>query len=84
MESTYWANDPFWVAAHDAYVEARASGTRQVTLDLDTIEEAVHSTDFAHRLMNAMVSVQQEESMDGFRGASRLVLASVLLLASSR
>ena len=37
----YWADDPDWTAAYDAYIAARSGGQRQFILDLDVNKDSV-------------------------------------------
>lgn len=78
---THWSEDRYWTDAADGYSTLRKGGGNTVTLDLDAIEQVIYNGDGpAYRLMEAMASVLEEESDDGFRGAPRLVLALLLRL----
>lgn len=79
---SYWANDPYWTDALDAYQRRRAKGLRFLTIDLEAVDKVVFNGGGpAYRLLNAMISVEREESYDGSRGAPRLLLAALVRLA---
>jgi hypothetical protein len=53
----------------------------RLTLDLTAIEEAAHRGDGpAYKLKDAMLSVQEHEANEGFRGAPRVMLALLVRL----
>jgi len=82
MDADYhWANDPYWTEALDQYCELKAKGKKQFVIDLDRLVEVVyHSEGPAYKLMDAMVSVKEKDGMEGFRGASRVLLAMLVRL----
>ncbi len=81
----HWADDSYWTEALDRYVKLRKSGTREVTIDLDKLENFIFIGDGpAYKAMDAMVSVRAHEGYDGFRGAPRIVCALLELLAHPR
>ena len=76
----HWANDPYWVEALDRYVHSR-DGRPEITIDIKRLETVIYNADGpAYRLMDAICSVREQEAMDGYRGAPRLVLALLQLL----
>ncbi|OUL88472.1 hypothetical protein CA602_11345 [Paraburkholderia hospita] len=81
----HWANDSYWTEALDRYVELRESGTRELTIDLDRLEDIIFNADGpAYRAMDAMVSVRKLEGYESFKGAPRIVCALLELLARPR
>lgn len=83
MSTRYWAEDPYWTAAYDAYVAARASGQRQLVLNLDFIDETIgREGSVAYRLMEAMESIREREGMEGCRGAPRVLTALLMKLST--
>lgn len=80
--TNYWAEDRYWLDALDRYAELRRQGQSKLVLDLDILDAEVFSGDSpAYRAMEALTSVWQQEGMDGFKGAPRVVLALSLLLS---
>ena len=72
----HWADDPYWTDALNNILQAREDGGRFVTIDLAKIEQKITDGDGpAYRLLEAMKSVFEHESYDGYRGAPRLVLS---------
>ncbi|MDF3887659.1 hypothetical protein [Cupriavidus basilensis] len=72
----HWSEDPHWANGLDRYHCARASGAKQIVINLDPIEEMLFDGDRpAYRALDAMASVRELEGYDGFRGAPRVVLA---------
>ena len=77
----YWANDPYWTESLNKYSELKDKGKKQFVIDLDKLSEVVYDGDGpAYKLMDAMVSVKEQEGMEGFRGASRVLLAMLVRL----
>ncbi len=77
----HWADDPFWTTALDSYFELRNSGKREITLNLDTIENEIFNGDsVAYKLMTAMQGVLEHEQWDGCKGAPRVLLATLVRL----
>jgi len=75
-QAYYWAKDPYWTEALAAFMHARQSGAKTITLDVEAILASVFQGDGpAYRLLHAMASVKTHEGLDGHRGAPRLVLA---------
>lgn len=75
-EPEHWSNNPYWTEALDAYSALRERGQRSITIDLEKLEEFIFDGGSpAYQLLEAMVSVQDQEAWDGYRGAPRLVLA---------
>ena len=80
----HWSEDQYWTAALDRFYEARVGGKQRITIDLDKIDRNMYASDGpAFRLMEAMVSVRQDEGEDGYRGASRLVFALLQILGET-
>jgi hypothetical protein len=80
----HWSTDRYWLDALEEYGELRSSGCSSLTLDLDAIEEMIADGNGpAHKLLQGMVSVNEHEGMDGFRGAPRLVLGLLAKLAKT-
>jgi hypothetical protein len=78
----HWAEDRYWTDALERYYAARERGETAIELDLAEIERVTFDGDGpAYRLMKAMSSVLQHEGEDGYRGAPRLVLATLMRLA---
>jgi hypothetical protein len=78
----HWAEDRYWTDALERYYAARERGHTKIELDLTDIESVVFDGDGpAYRLMQAMASVLEHESWDGYRGAPRLVIATLMRLA---
>ncbi|MGJ0484358.1 MAG: hypothetical protein ACR65R_07475 [Methylomicrobium sp.] len=80
-EIKHWSGDSYWTDALEAYCKLREDGQRELTLDLDAIEEELFDGDSpAYRAMKAMVSVWQQESYEGHKGAPRVLLALLMRL----
>ncbi len=70
-EARHWGTDPFWSESYNKLEEIRRQGT--IELDLNVIEKDIFDGDsIAYKLMEAMASVWQQESWDGFKGAPRV------------
>jgi hypothetical protein len=79
---TYWAEDTYWTEALEKLHQLREEGHTTISLDLAAIENtACHEDGPAYRLMRAMLSVQEREGWDGYRGAPRVMLALLVRLA---
>jgi hypothetical protein len=79
----HWADDPYWSEALNRYVDQRRRG-RKITIDLERLESFIYNGDSpAYRLMDAMCSVKEQESEDGYRGAPRLALALLQILGEA-
>ena len=84
IEDGYWADDPYWTQALEAFYALRASGTSHLTLDLAEIERVISDEDgVAYRLLFALESVRANEAEEGMRGAPRVVLAALMHLANT-
>lgn len=78
----HWSEGPYWTEAADRFYELREEGTKQLVIDLDAIDETLYDGDCpAYRALEAMLSVHEHESMDGFRGAPRIVLVLLQILS---
>lgn len=78
----HWAGDPYWTEAAERFCELREQGKKQLVIDLDAIEESLFDGDGpAYRALEAMLSVNEHEGMDGCRGAPRVVLALLQILS---
>ncbi len=78
----HWAEDRYWTEALDQYYALREQGVKTITVDIAALEQVVFDgTGPAYRLLDAMCSVKEHEGWDGMRGAPRLVLALMALLA---
>lgn len=73
----HWSEDPYWTEALERVPE---SGTLEI--DIEKIREVAFRGDGpAYKLMEAMVSVSEQEGMDGCRGAPRVMLALLVRLS---
>lgn len=82
INTRHWSKDPYWTEAADRFYELREAGTKQLVIDLDAIDKTLYDGDSpAYRVLDAMLSVHEHESMDGFRGAPRIVLALLQVLS---
>jgi len=80
----HWSDDPYWTDALERF-HALRNAQETVTLNLASLESAVFDASGpAYPLMNAMCSVQRFEGHDGFRGAPRLTLGLIALLAAAQ
>ena len=81
-EQRHWSNDPYWADALNKFVELRDKrGKTKFELDLAAIENASYAGEGpAYKLMDAMVSVKEQEGEDGYRGAPRVLLALLVRL----
>lgn len=80
-KTKHWAEDTYWTDALDQLQQLRESGKTQITLDLKAIEEVAYNGDGpAYKLMDAMLSVHELETWDGYRGAPRVMLALLVRL----
>lgn len=79
----HWSHDEYWTDALDEYVERREHGLETITIDLKALQEVVYNGDGpAYRLLDGMRSVWELEDQDGYRGAPRLLLATLIHLSS--
>lgn len=77
----HWSENHYWTDALDRYYQLRATGQKQIAIDLDEVERTIFDGDGpAYRLLTAMQSVAEHEGQDGLRGAPRLVLALLAAL----
>lgn len=78
-ESHHWSEDRYWTEALEQFDQLRNIGF--VELDLFAIQEAAFLENGpAFKLMEAMVSVWQCEASEGYRGAPRILLATLVRL----
>lgn len=78
----HWSEDPYWTEEADRFCVLREEGTKQLVINLDAIDKTLYDGDGpAYRALEAMLSVHEYESMDGFRGAPRIVLALLQILS---
>jgi hypothetical protein len=78
----HWAEDRYWTDALERFRIARERGETTVALDLaETEKNAFHDDGPAYRLMKAMGTVLESEGREGYRGAPRLLLATLMHLA---
>ena len=79
-EFHYWADDPYWTDAMDRLPQLRDAGS--IHLDVARIEEVAFDGDGpAYKLMEAMVSVWEQEGSDGYRSAPRIMMAFLVRLS---
>ncbi len=79
-KACHWATDEYWIEASERWQAVRSQGT--VKLNVRAIEEVVFNGDGpAYKLMEAMVSVWEREGWEGYRGAPRVLLATLARLA---
>jgi len=75
----HWGSQRYWKDAFELL--QKLDEKRLFSLDLHAIRASVfHGDSIAYRLMDAMCSVKQQEGMDGFKGAPRLLLLTLALL----
>lgn len=80
----HWSDDPYWTDALERFYTLR-NAQETVTLDLASLESTVFDASGpAYPLMEAMCSVKHHEGHDGFRGAPRLTLGLIALLAAAQ
>jgi hypothetical protein len=78
----HWSEDPYWTEAAERFYDLREKGAKQLVIDLDAIGENLYNGDGpAYRALEAMLSVDEHEGMDGCRGAPRIVLALLQILS---
>ena len=81
-EDYHWSGDRYWIDALAAYQRRRNRGIRFLTIDLDALEKVAFDGDGpAYALMKAICSVESHEAEDGYRGAPRVLFASLLRMA---
>lgn len=82
MNPPHWSEERYWLEGQDKYQRWVEAGQRGILLDLPAIQEQIYDGGGpAYKLMNAMLSVEHHEGMEGFKGAPRLVLALLAQLA---
>lgn len=82
MNPPHWSEERYWLDGQDKYQQWIASGQQGVVLDIPAIQAQIYEGDGpAYKLLNAMLSVDHHEGMEGFKGAPRLVLALLAQLA---
>ncbi len=83
--TTYdWTSDPYWQNGSDLLEEIR-EGDGHIRIDLKELEKTIYDGGGpAYKLMDAMLSVKQNESDSGFRGAPRVLLALLAQLDNLR
>lgn len=80
-ENRHWSSDDYWTVALENYYRIRDGGTSKIELDLESLEGKIFDGDSpAYKMVDAMCSVKEHESWDGYKGAPRLVLALLALL----
>lgn len=78
----HWSDAPYWSEAADRFYEFRATGAKHLVIDLDAIDEKLYDGDGpAYRALEAMLSVHEHESTDGYCGAPSTVLALPKILS---
>lgn len=80
-EQEHWSKDRYWSEALDHYVRLRDGGKESFSINIRDVEAILFDGDSpAYKLMDAMASVKEHESYEGFKGAPRLVLAVLPIL----
>jgi hypothetical protein len=78
----HWGNDRYFTDALTAWYRRRDRGLRFVTIDMQALERvAFYGDSHAYKLFEAMCSVHRYEGWEGFKGAPRVLFASLLRLA---
>ena len=81
-ETEHWSEDKYWTEALEQLYRLQQSGQTQLVLDLEAISQVAYNGNGpAYKLMHAMISVNEQEGMDGFKGAPRVMLALLIRLA---
>ena len=81
MDLQHWSEDHYWIDSLERFYQLRAEGKTKIVLDLSVIEDAAFEGDGpAFKLMQAMCSVKEQEGIDGYRGAPRVLLALLIRL----
>ncbi len=81
-EIKHWSQDAYWTEALEQVHHLLGKGQTHLVLDLDAISEVAFNGDGpAYKLMDAMVSIKEEEGWDGHKGAPRVMLALLVRLA---
>jgi hypothetical protein len=81
-EIEHWSEDRYWTEALEQVYRLQEQGETQLILDLDAISQVAFNGDGpAYKLMDAMVSVKEQEGWDGCKGAPRVMLALLIRLA---
>lgn len=82
---TRWSDNPYWLEGLEEYQRLREAGVSEVTINLAELERTIFNGDGpAYQLLEAMLSVQEHEGEEGYRGAPRLVLALIAQLSAAR
>jgi len=72
----HWSEDSYWTDALEEFNRLVNNGQTEIILNLPAIlEVAYNGNGPAYKLMDAMISVQEQEGMDGCKGAPRVMLA---------
>ena len=80
-QTRHWSEDAYWSEALEQLHRLQEDGQTQIILDLPAILAVAFRGDGpAYKLMEAMVSVQEQEGMEGFKGAPRVMLALLVRL----
>lgn len=83
IDTRHWSENPYWTDALRDYRSLRDRGEKSIEIDLEKLEQFIFNGESpAYQLMQAMRSVEEHESWDGYRGAPRLVLALLVLLST--
>jgi hypothetical protein len=81
-KTKHWSEDRFWTDALEQLYRLQQEEQPQLTLDINAISQVAYNGDGpAYKLMDAMLSVQEHEGWDGFKGAPRVMLALLIRLA---
>lgn len=79
----HWAKDRSWTDAYNLLEQFRRQET--VTLDIGAIEKDIFRGDsIAYELMEAMASVWQKETWEGYKGAPRILVLLLARLSASK
>ena len=75
-ETIWWGEDSYWSEALDNIEKLLQGDNSLVIIDLAKIDAVMFNAEGpAYRLLEAMKSVLEHESYDGYRGAPRLIYA---------
>ena len=81
-EGPHWSSNPVLTGALDRFGERMQNGQHELTLDLREVQSYIYDGGSpAYELMEGMHSVWRDESMEGAKGAPRLVFALLQLLS---
>lgn len=82
MNPPHWSEDRYWLDGQDKYQQCFESNQRFFSLDVKAIQDCIYQGDGpAYKLLEAMLSVDYHEGMEGYKGAPRIVLALLAQLA---